>query len=47
MPQRKSDRELIYAEFLPEPQPGSLEEGCISTILIFIIVFWLLGYLNC
>jgi hypothetical protein len=21
--------------------------GCISTILIFIIVFWLLGYVNC
>jgi hypothetical protein len=21
--------------------------GCISTILIFILVFWLLGYVNC
>jgi len=21
--------------------------GCFSTILIFIIVFWLLGYVNC
>jgi hypothetical protein len=21
--------------------------GCISTILVFIIVFWLLGYVNC
>ena len=21
--------------------------GCVSTILIFIIVFWLLGYVNC
>ncbi|MGH9905257.1 MAG: hypothetical protein ACRD8U_06680 [Pyrinomonadaceae bacterium] len=21
--------------------------GCISTILIFIIVFWLLGFVNC
>ncbi|HEX8293329.1 MAG TPA: hypothetical protein VF570_16330 [Pyrinomonadaceae bacterium] len=21
--------------------------GCISTILIFIIVFWALGYVNC
>jgi hypothetical protein len=21
--------------------------GCISTILIFIIVFWLLGYVHC
>jgi hypothetical protein len=21
--------------------------GCISTVLIFIIVFWLLGYVNC
>jgi len=21
--------------------------GCISTVLIFVIVFWLLGYVNC
>ena len=21
--------------------------GCVSTVLIFIIVFWLLGYVNC
>jgi hypothetical protein len=21
--------------------------GCFSTVLIFIIVFWLLGYVNC
>jgi hypothetical protein len=21
--------------------------GCISTILIFILLFWLLGYVNC
>jgi hypothetical protein len=21
--------------------------GCFSTILVFVIVFWLLGYVNC
>ncbi len=21
--------------------------GCFSTVLIFIVVFWLLGYVNC
>jgi hypothetical protein len=21
--------------------------GCISTVLIFILLFWLLGYVNC
>jgi hypothetical protein len=21
--------------------------GCISTVLIFIVLFWLLGYVNC
>jgi hypothetical protein len=26
---------------------GKFGGGCISTILIFIIVFWLLGYVRC